>query len=117
MAVSAAIKASARVHQLDHIVGAAARGDFVVLLDHDDVLAPTALSELASVIAAHADVDVIYSDEDKLDELGRRFLPHFKPDWNPDLLLAYPYMGHVTAIRRDVLDQPKTLRPCQNTLA
>lgn len=90
---------------------AAARGEFVVLLDHDDVLEPTALAELAAVIAGHDDVDVVYSDEDKLDELGKRFQPHFKPDWDPDLLLAYPYMGHVTAVRRDVLEHIGGFRP------
>lgn len=90
---------------------AAAHGEFVVLLDHDDVLAPTALSELAAVMSAHDDVDVIYSDEDKLDELGKRFLPHFKPDWDPDLLMAYPYLGHVTAVRRDVLEHIGGFRP------
>ncbi len=88
-----------------------ARGEFVVLLDHDDVLAPTALSEIAAVVAAEDDVDVIYSDEDKLDESGMRFQPHFKPDWDPDLLLAYPYMGHVTAVRRKVLDRIGGFRP------
>jgi len=90
---------------------AEARGEFVVLLDHDDVLAPTALSELAAVIADDPEADVIYSDEDKLDELGKRFHPHFKPDWDPDLLLAYPYLGHVTAVRRDVLDHIGGFRP------
>lgn len=80
-----------------------ARGEFVVLLDHDDVLEPSALAELAAAFTGHDDVDLVYSDEDKLDELGKRYQPHFKPDWDPDLLLAYPYLGHVVAIRRDVL--------------
>jgi glycosyltransferase involved in cell wall biosynthesis len=81
-----------------------ARGEFVVLLDHDDVLDPSALAELAAAFTANDDVDLVYSDEDKLDELGKRYQPHFKPDWDPDLLLAYPYLGHVVAIRRDVLE-------------
>src|SRR5665213_768557 len=67
-------------------------GEFVVLLDHDDVLEPSALAELAAAVVGTDDVDVVYSDEDKLDELGRRFQPHFKPDWDPELLLAYPYI-------------------------
>jgi len=86
-------------------------GEFVVLLDHDDVLEPSALAELAAAVVGTDDVDVVYSDEDKLDELGRRFQPHFKPDWDPELLLAYPYMGHVTAIRSDVLRQVGGFRP------
>jgi O-antigen biosynthesis protein len=80
-----------------------ATGEFTVLLDHDDVLAPGALAEIAATMALVADVDLIYSDEDKLDELDRPFMPHFKPDWDPDLLLAYPYLGHVMALRTDLL--------------
>jgi GT2 family glycosyltransferase len=80
-----------------------AGGEFIVLLDHDDALDPEALSEMAKVIAAHDDVDVVYSDEDKLDEIDRPNQPHMKPDWDPDLLLSYPYLGHVTAIRHELL--------------
>jgi GT2 family glycosyltransferase len=81
----------------------AATGELVVLLDHDDVLAPDALAEVALLAMEHDDIDVIYSDEDKLDESERPFMPHFKPDWDPDLLLAYPYFGHVTVVRRELL--------------
>jgi GT2 family glycosyltransferase len=89
----------------------AASGEFVVLLDHDDVLAADALAEIAAVVAAQDDVDVVYSDEDKLDELDRPFQPHFKPDWDPDLLLAYPYLGHVTVIRTELLRRIGGFRP------
>lgn len=88
-----------------------ATGEFVVLLDHDDVIEPDCLAEIAAVIMAEPEVDVVYSDEDKLDELDRRYMPHFKPDWDPDLLLSYPYMGHVTAIRRELLDRIGHFRP------
>jgi GT2 family glycosyltransferase len=81
----------------------AATGEFVVLLDHDDVLMDDALAEIALVLAVNPEADVIYSDEDKLDELDRPFMPHFKPDWDPDLLLAYPYLGHITVIRHELL--------------
>ena len=89
----------------------AATGTFVVLLDHDDVLEPEALAEIAAGVTDGDDVDVLYSDEDKLDELGRRYQPHFKPDWDPDLLLAYPYLGHVTVIRRSLLEAVGGFRP------
>lgn len=79
-------------------------GLFVVLVDHDDVLSDDALSEIAGAVAAHEDADVVYSDDDKLDEQGRRFAPHFKPDWDPDLLLSFPYLGHLTAVRRTLLE-------------
>ncbi len=89
----------------------AATGEFVVLLDHDDVLSADALAEIAAVAIGHDDVDVVYSDEDKLDELDRPIQPHFKPDWDPDLLLAYPYLGHVTVIRTELLRRIGGFRP------
>jgi O-antigen biosynthesis protein len=82
---------------------AAASGEFIVLLDHDDALDRQALAEIAAVIATEDEVDVIYSDEDKLDEIDRPNQPHMKPDWDPDLLLSYPYLGHVTVIRHELL--------------
>lgn len=82
---------------------AAASGEFVVLLDHDDTLDPKALAEIAAVALTVDDADVIYSDEDKIDETDRPNQPHFKPDWDPELLLSYPYMGHVTVVRHELL--------------
>jgi len=82
-----------------------ATGEFIVLLDHDDVLESDALAEIAAMAIAGPDVDVIYSDEDKLDEVGRPFMPHFKPDWDPDLILSYPYLGHVTVVRHELMRQ------------
>ncbi|HEY4254539.1 MAG TPA: glycosyltransferase family 2 protein [Roseomonas sp.] len=82
-----------------------ARGAWVVLMDHDDLLAPEALHELAVAIAAHPDVQVIYSDEDKVDGAGRRYGPYFKPDFDPDLLLGQNMISHLGAYRRDLLDR------------
>jgi GT2 family glycosyltransferase len=90
---------------------AAAAGDFIVLLDHDDMLETSALAEIATVILQESEVDVIYSDEDKLDASDRPFQPHFKPDWDPDLLLSYPYLGHVMVIRHDVVRHAGGFRP------
>lgn len=78
-------------------------GEFVALLDHDDELAPSALSEVAHEILAHPDVLLVYSDEDKIDINGNRMLPHFKPDWNPDLLTSQNYITHLTVARLDML--------------
>lgn len=77
-----------------------ATGEFVALLDHDDALAPEALFENAVVVNRRPDVDVIYSDEDKLDENGARRDPYFKPDWAPDSLLARNYVSHLGVYRR-----------------
>jgi GT2 family glycosyltransferase len=82
-----------------------ARGEFIVLLDQDDLLTPDALAEIALCAAANADADIIYSDDDKIDVDGRRFAPQFKPDWSPELLLGYMYFSHVFAVRRAVYER------------
>lgn len=79
---------------------ALARGEFVVLLDHDDLLAPEALGAIAAVVATEPLVDLVYSDEDKLDPAGRRVTPFFKPAWSPTLLLSWNYITHLAAVRR-----------------
>lgn len=86
---------------------AAADGEFVVLLDHGDVLAPTALDWVASVAT---EADLIYSDEDKMDETGHHHSPIFKPSWSPRLLLGINYVRHLAAIRTSVLEELGGLR-------
>ncbi|WP_454832133.1 glycosyltransferase family 2 protein [Pseudoxanthomonas wuyuanensis] len=80
---------------------ALAKGEYVALLDHDDELRPHALLEIAEAINQQPALEVIYSDEDKIDERGRRFQPYFKPDWNPQLLLSQNYLCHLTVIRTE----------------
>lgn len=80
-----------------------ARGGYVGLLDHDDELRPHALLEMAEAIVANPGLALLYSDEDKIDEDGRRFDPYFKPDWNPDLLLSQNYVCHFTVISTDLV--------------
>ena len=79
---------------------AAARGEFVALIDDGDLLSPSALFEMAKAAAASAGVDVLYSDEDHLDDSGNRVRPFFKPEWSPELLLATNYVGRLALIRR-----------------
>ena len=67
---------------------ALADGEFVALLDHDDELHPDALLHMAEAIHRHPSAGVLYSDEDKIDEQGRRYEPYFKPRFDPDLLLG-----------------------------
>ncbi|MBB4287819.1 glycosyltransferase family 2 protein [Roseospira goensis] len=85
---------------------AMASGGHVVLLDHDDALHRHALYWVARELDAHPDADLIYSDEDKIDMEGRRHDPHFKSDWNPDLMLSYNMVSHIgvyrTALVRDL---------------
>ena len=76
-----------------------ATGDFVALVDDDDALAPFALYELASAIRRRPATDIFYSDEDRLCESGQRARPFFKPEWSPELLYSFMYIGHLSAYR------------------
>lgn len=80
-----------------------AAGDFVALFDHDDVLSPMALYEVAAEIEAHPEAQLIYTDEDKIDMEDRRFDPYFKPDWNPDLNHGQNYTSHLSAYRTELM--------------
>ncbi len=83
---------------------ALARGEWVTFLDHDDVLEPDALFQLVQFLQTQPDADLIYTDEDKLGEGGFE-APVFKPDWSPDFFLSYNYVGHLTAIRREIVQK------------
>lgn len=77
-----------------------ATGEFVVLLDHDDLLVRTALQRANDVLAANPDVDYLYSDEDKIDEFGLFREPYFKPGWSPARFEQVMYTCHLSVIRR-----------------
>ncbi len=78
---------------------AVAHGDFVALFDHDDELRPHALACVALELDRHPDADLVYSDEDKIDENGHRYDHYFKPDWNPDLFLVQNFVSHLGVYR------------------
>ncbi len=80
-----------------------ATGEFVALLDHDDELADHALYMVAEALAREPALDLIYSDEDKIDEHGVRFDPWFKSDWNYDLMLSQNAVVHLAVYRRTLL--------------
>jgi GT2 family glycosyltransferase len=81
-------------------------GEFIGLLDHDDILAPFALFEVVKHINDSVQVDYLYSDEDKISQDGLiRFAPHFKPDWSPDTLRSMNYPTHFSVFRKSLLDQ------------
>jgi len=83
---------------------ARARGEWVTFLDHDDLIEPDALFQIVRLLQTHPDADMIYSDEDKLSESGCE-APVFKPDWSPDLFRSHNYIGHLTAIRRELVQK------------
>jgi glycosyltransferase involved in cell wall biosynthesis/predicted nucleic acid-binding Zn-ribbon protein len=88
----------------------AASGGYLAFLEQGDLLAPHALFEVASILQADREVDLIYTDEDKLGPGGKRFGGFFKPDWSPTLLLGYDYFGHLVCIRRDLFKDLGGLR-------
>ena len=89
----------------------AASGEFLAFLDHDDFLEPDALYCYAKALNENKELDVFYSDEDKTDEYGVHFLyPHFKSDFNLDLLHANNYMCHFLAVRKTLVDLVGGLR-------
>ncbi len=82
-----------------------ATGDYIALLDHDDLITPDALYEVMLTINQYPDADMIYSDEDKADENNNIMHPFFKPDWCPDSFLTRMYTCHFGVYRRSIIDE------------
>lgn len=83
-----------------------ATGEFIGLLDHDDMLSLDALFEVVKIINQEKNVEFIYSDEDKFQTLDEsRYMPHFKPDFAPDTLRANNYICHFSVIKKSLLDK------------
>jgi glycosyltransferase involved in cell wall biosynthesis len=82
-----------------------ATGEFVALMDHDDLLAPDALFHVVKRLQTQPGIDILYTDEDKVDEQGRHSEPHFKPQWCPDHLLSRNYFGHLVVVRRSLMEE------------
>lgn len=81
-----------------------ADGEFVMSIQTSDLLAPWALFEMVSHINEKSDVDLIYADEDRMSIDGmRRYQPLFKPDWSPDLLCSYNYIGNAYIVRKTIM--------------
>ena len=89
----------------------AARGNFLVLLDHDDLLAHGALAKVAAVLEGDPDIDYLYSDEDKIDMFGNHSQVFPKPDWSPERLRSQMYCAHLSVIRLDLAREVKGFDP------
>ncbi len=82
-----------------------ATGEYVAFLDHDDELTPDALLACVEALTAEPELDVIYTDSDKLDLYGRRVDPFLKPDWAPIYALGAMYIGHLLVVRRSLVTE------------
>lgn len=83
-----------------------ATGDFIALLDHDDLLPKFSLYEIVKCINKNPDVDFIYTDEDKFEELGgKRYDPYFKSDFAPDTLRANNFICHFSIFKKELMDE------------
>ena len=80
---------------------ARARGDWIALLDHDDLLEPDALFRAIELMQNDREADMIYSDEDKIVD-GKLAAPLLKPDWSPEFFRTHDYLGHFVVMRRDL---------------
>lgn len=88
-----------------------ANGDFVVFADHDDELAPNALFECAKAINENPDIEILYTDEDKVSMKGTRFFePQMKPDFNLDLLCTVNYICHLFVVKDEIIQKVGLLR-------
>ncbi len=82
---------------------ALATGDWVALMDHDDLLTPDALLRVAAEVQADPGLRLVYSDEDKIDADGQRYNPYFKPDWNLELFCSQNMVSHLGAYERSLV--------------
>jgi glycosyltransferase involved in cell wall biosynthesis len=109
-----------RLHTFSHNQGichatnqaiAMACGQYVVFLDHDDRLAPDALSHVAETVRNYPNTEIIYSDRDSLSpQKGLRFMHLFKPAWSPETLLSGNYVFHLMVYRRELIEQLEGVR-------
>jgi GT2 family glycosyltransferase len=82
-----------------------ASGEFIGLLGDGDELSPLATYEIVKLLNENSDVDFIYTDEDRIIGDGHRCDPQFKPDWSPDLLKSYNYIGNFAVARKELVDE------------
>ena len=89
-----------------------ATGEFIGLLDHDDLLAPNALYEVARALNHDRRTDVLYTDEDKVTaDLSEHFQPHLKPDFSLDLLRSNNYICHFFVVKKSIVEKVGGFRP------
>lgn len=88
-----------------------ATGDFIAFSDHDDLLTPDAMFHVAKAVNENMELEVLYSDEDKVSAGDRFMQPHMKPDFNIDLLRTVNYICHLFVVKKAMIDKVGMLRP------
>ena len=87
-----------------------AQGEFILFMDNDDELHENAIYEVVQALNKDRTIDMLYSDEDKIDEENKRYNHHFKPDYSPEYLLSYNYINHLLVVRKTLVDKVKGFR-------
>ena len=88
-----------------------ATGDYIGLLDHDDLLPLNCLFEVVKAINENPEIEFIYTDEDKIEDVeSRRYDPHFKPDYAPDFLMSGNYICHFSVFKKELMDKLEGFR-------
>lgn len=88
-----------------------ADGEYIAFADHDDLLSPDALYECVKMMNEDSKIDMIYSDEDKITMDGKEYFePHFKTDFNIDLLCSMNYICHLCVVSKKIIEKIGTLR-------
>lgn len=93
------------IAEATNVALAMATGDFVCLMDHDDEITVNALYEFALKLNIDPMIDMIYSDEDKINLAGQRYEPFFKPEWSPEYLESCMYTAHFACYRKSIVDK------------
>lgn len=99
------------ISRATNLAASSAQGEVLIFVDHDDLITPDCLAEIALYYADHCDADLVYSDDDKMAPDGERFAPQFKPDYSPVFLMSHMYMGHVLSVRKRLFDAVGGFRP------
>ena len=89
----------------------AARGQFLVLLDHDDLIVPHALQRVHEALADSPEADYVYCDEDKMDTDGDLYEEFGKPDWSPERLRGQMHTCHMSVLRASLVRELRGFRP------
>ena len=93
------------ISQASNSAIAIAKGEFIALVDNDDVVEKDALYFVVRALNQNRDLDLIYTDEDKIDYSGNYMEPHFKPDYSPDTFMGLNYICHLCVIRRESVNK------------